>query len=106
MRDRSGAPHRGERRGTIMRVASWLAGDPWWAVTLVLVQSALRLAHRWRIVGAPNLPSDGPAVVASNHVSPIDPFAIGLATTVRLRAIRYLAAAEFFERPFGGFWLR
>jgi 1-acyl-sn-glycerol-3-phosphate acyltransferase len=93
-------------RTTIGRVASWLGRDPWWALTLVLVQSALRLAHRWRIVGARSIPLEGAAVLASNHVSPIDPFAIGLATTARLRAIRYLAAAEFFDHPFGGFWLR
>jgi 1-acyl-sn-glycerol-3-phosphate acyltransferase len=99
-------PVRGEGRVSIGRVARWVFRDPWWAATLVLVETALRLAHHWRIVGARNIPLDGPAVVACNHISPIDPFAIGLATTVRTRAIRYLTAAEFFERPFAGFWLR
>jgi 1-acyl-sn-glycerol-3-phosphate acyltransferase len=93
-------------RASIARVAGWLSRDPWWALTLVLGQTALRAGHRWRIVGAEHLPERGSAVVASNHVSPIDPFAIGLATTKRLRAIRYLAAAEFFRRSLGGFWLR
>jgi 1-acyl-sn-glycerol-3-phosphate acyltransferase len=102
----STGPARREARASIGGALAWAVRDPWWAATRVLVESSLRLAHRWRIVGAANIPLQGPAVLASNHVSPIDPFAIGLAATVRLRAIRYLAAAEFFERPIGGFWLR
>jgi 1-acyl-sn-glycerol-3-phosphate acyltransferase len=102
----SDGPTREAGRPSIGRALTWAYRDPWWAATRLLVETALRLAHRWRIVAATNFPFEGAAVVASNHVSPIDPFAIGLAATVRLRAIRYLAAAEFFERPIGGFWLR
>ena len=88
------------------RFVAFLVRDPWWAFVLVCVEALLHLCFRWRFVGVESLPESGPAIVASNHVSPIDPFAIGLATTVRRRSIRYLAAAEFFDPPVNGFMLR
>ncbi|HVM12110.1 MAG TPA: lysophospholipid acyltransferase family protein, partial [Actinomycetota bacterium] len=38
--------------------------------------------------------------------SPLDPFALALAAVRRGRTLRFLAAAEFFERPIKGWFLR
>ncbi len=84
----------------------WLASDPWWAVAVVIVVPTLRTFFRWRLVGTSNIPRSGPVLVASNHLSPLDPFAVGLAGVARRRAIRYVASAEFFDWPVGGFLLR
>jgi 1-acyl-sn-glycerol-3-phosphate acyltransferase len=73
---------------------------------MLLGVPALRLAYRWRFVGADNIPLNGPVIVASNHISPVDPFALGLAAVVRRRPVRYLTGAEFFDWPVAGFLLR
>lgn len=91
---------------SVRQFLTFMARDPWWGFVLVCVETLLHLCFRWRLIEVENIPECGPAIVASNHVSPIDPFAIGLATTARRRSIRYLAAAEFFDPPLSGFMLR
>jgi 1-acyl-sn-glycerol-3-phosphate acyltransferase len=83
-----------------------MASDPWWGLAIVAIESSFRAAFRWRLVGVEHLPASGPVLLASNHVSPLDPFAIGLAGVARRRAVRYLTSAEFFDWPVGGFLLR
>ena len=73
---------------------------------LVTVGVLLRVTHRVRFVGVENIPSEGPAILASNHVSPLDPIATALAAAKRGRTIRYLTAAEAFEIPVIGWGLR
>ena len=88
------------------RPIAWLAADPWWTAALVVGEVVLRLAYRVRTIDVERIPQDGPAIVASNHVSPVDPFVLGLALSHRLRRIRYLTAAEFLAWPVAGFVLR
>lgn len=57
---------------------------------------------RLRVYGADRIPLEGPAVLACNHQSNVDSFAIGLA--IRPRIIRYFAKTELFEAPVVG-WL-
>jgi 1-acyl-sn-glycerol-3-phosphate acyltransferase len=49
-----------------------------------------------RIEGADAIPVAGPAILAANHESLIDPWILGLATA---RPIRYMAKAELFRYP-------
>ncbi len=103
---RSGRSSAAARRRDPVGFAAWMASDPWWGVAVVAVESSFRAAFRWRLTGVENLPASGPALLASNHISPLDPFAIGLAGVARRRAVRYLTSSEFFDWPVGGFLLR
>ena len=96
----------GVRHRDPVAFARWMVSDPWWGVAIVAVESSFRAAFRWRLVEAGNLPASGPVLLASNHISPLDPFAIGLAGVARRRAVRYLTSAEFFDWPVGGFLLQ
>jgi 1-acyl-sn-glycerol-3-phosphate acyltransferase len=54
-----------------------------------------------KIVGVEHIPLDGPAILCSNHISLIDPIALGCALK---RPIRYMAKQELFgTRWFGAF---
>ena len=58
---------------------------------------------RWRIIGAEHVPSSGPAILAANHVSYLDPPLIGCALP---REINYLARESLFRFPIVGTVLR
>jgi len=72
--------------------------DWWWRLGLVIVGSVMRLLVRLRFEGLENIPASGGAMFAPNHVSVLDPILLALGTSRRGRTIRFLAAAEFFER--------
>jgi 1-acyl-sn-glycerol-3-phosphate acyltransferase len=73
---------------------------------LITVGVLLRVTHRVRFVGTENIPLQGPALLASNHVSPLDPIAIALAAAKQGRTVRYLTAAEAFRIPVIGWGLQ
>ncbi|MQY10687.1 hypothetical protein SRB5_08000 [Streptomyces sp. RB5] len=62
----------------------------------VLLGPFLRLAFRPRIEGLENIPQDGPAIVAGNHLSFSDHF---LMPAMLKRRITFLAKAEYFTGP-------
>lgn len=78
----------------------------WWAVAMSTVRPLFHLGFRVRDEGLEHLPAEGPAVVAPNHVSALDPIALGMAVYRRGRLMRWVAAAEFFEKPVLGWVLR
>ncbi len=57
----------------------------------------LRFGLRWTIDGASNIPDAGPVIVASNHISYLDPLTLAYVVDRRGRRIRYLAKAELFD---------
>ena len=63
-----------------------------------LVRGALALtlapAHRIEARGVEYLPSSGPALIAVNHKSDVDPFYVGICFR---RPLRFLAKAELFD---------
>ena len=71
--------------------------------TYVLARSALypplRLGIRWTIEGAQMIPVLGPAILASNHVSYLDPLVLAYLADRRHRKVRFLAKAELFDKP-------
>jgi 1-acyl-sn-glycerol-3-phosphate acyltransferase len=75
---------------------------------IVLTGKALFALMRWRVLvtGADLLPRSGPAVIACNHVSYLDPLLIGFAAEQRGRVPRFLAKRELFEVPVWGLMLR
>lgn len=58
---------------------------------------------RWQIIGAERIPSKGAVILASNHVSYLDPPLIGSAAS---REIFYLARESLFRFPVVGRFLR
>ncbi|MBI2843477.1 MAG: 1-acyl-sn-glycerol-3-phosphate acyltransferase [Armatimonadetes bacterium] len=58
---------------------------------------------RLKIVGAKNVPVNGPVILAPNHVSYIDPPTVGAACS---RQVHFMAKQELFEIPVLGFLIR
>ncbi|HEV7524316.1 MAG TPA: lysophospholipid acyltransferase family protein [Acidimicrobiia bacterium] len=57
----------------------------------------LRHGLRWTIEGATNIPAHGPTIIASNHVSYLDPLTLAWVADQQKRRIRFLAKAELFR---------
>jgi 1-acyl-sn-glycerol-3-phosphate acyltransferase len=66
----------------------------------------VRLALRWTIDGAHRIPVRGPVILASNHVSYLDPLVLGYVADRRHRRLRFLAKRELFDRRLMGAVLR
>ncbi|MEW5766693.1 MAG: lysophospholipid acyltransferase family protein [bacterium] len=54
-----------------------------------------RLILRLKVVGEENIPPSGPVLIASNHISYLDPPLLGVA--VRGRQLNFMAKAELFK---------
>jgi 1-acyl-sn-glycerol-3-phosphate acyltransferase len=61
------------------------------------------LLGRWRITGREHIPRTGPAIVAVNHISYLDPPLMGSAIR---RPMWFMAKAELFENPFLSWFFR
>jgi 1-acyl-sn-glycerol-3-phosphate acyltransferase len=69
-----------------------------------VVSGAYRLVWRPTVSGLENIPTSGPVILASNHLSFIDSVVIPLTVP---RQVRFLAKAEYFEgRGLSGFGSR
>lgn len=55
-----------------------------------------------RSIGHDNIPTTGPAVLASNHISYLDFAFVALAPPRPRREVRFLARSEFFDQPVTG----
>ncbi len=53
---------------------------------------------RWTVEGSHLIPPRGPVILASNHVSYLDPLVLGYLGDRRKRHVRFLAKAELFEK--------
>jgi 1-acyl-sn-glycerol-3-phosphate acyltransferase len=63
-------------------------------------------SFRIRVAGSENIPQDGGALLAYNHVSVIDAIFVAIPALRRDRIIRCFALSEDFERPMMGRALR
>ena len=70
--------------------------DRSWRVLRLTLGSVTRLLLRPRATGTEHIPTDGPVLIVSNHLSWWDIPSIGL---VQPRTIRYMAKAELFRVP-------
>lgn len=66
----------------------------------------LRYGLRWTIEGAQNIPERGATILASNHVSYLDPLTLAFVANSRRRRVRFLAKSELFENAALGALLR
>lgn len=65
----------------------------YWLFKFVLVGPALRLLGRPKIEGLENIPTSGPAILASNHLAVVDSLYLALMVPRRLT---FLAKSEYF----------
>jgi 1-acyl-sn-glycerol-3-phosphate acyltransferase len=62
-----------------------------------------RVLFRWEVYGADNVPSEGPVLLASNHISAADPPVVG---TGIYRRCAFMAKEELFRFPVIGAFIR
>lgn len=73
-----------------------------WITCNIVYGLYYRIAFNLRVEGRENVPKKGFLIIASNHVSAIDPFLVIHATR---RHTAYMAKAELFEKPIARFFL-
>jgi 1-acyl-sn-glycerol-3-phosphate acyltransferase len=66
----------------------------------------LRYGLHWTIEGTEHIPTRGPVILASNHVSYLDPLTLAYVANTRGRRLRFLAKAELFDKRGLGTLLR
>jgi 1-acyl-sn-glycerol-3-phosphate acyltransferase len=81
--------------------------NAWWRFGIPLVLPIERLLFRVRVTGIHHVPLAGPAILAFAHISVLDGpcLAIEIAWR-RRRVVRFLVAAEVFDVPVSGWFLR
>lgn len=76
----------------------------YWVLRYLLAGPLLRVLYRPRVQGASHLPRTGPVILASNHMSFIDPVVLPLVVD---RRVHFLAASNYYSgRGPGGWFLR
>jgi 1-acyl-sn-glycerol-3-phosphate acyltransferase len=79
----------------------------WWRVGIPFVLPIERLLFRVRVTGIHHVPFTGPAILAFVHISVLDGPCLAIEVAWRRRrAVRFLVAAEVFEMPVSGWFLR
>ena len=80
--------------------------EPWYRAAELALVPPMQLWFNWRLEGLEKIPLDGPAIVAGNHLSYVDPLAHGYFVVKAGRRPRFLAKQELFDAPFVGTVLR
>lgn len=75
-------------------------------IALAALRLPLQFGWQWHIDGLQFLPVHGRVILASNHISYFDPFALGYVADRRRRRARFLAKSELFSNPVLGPVLR
>jgi len=80
--------------------------EPWYRAAELALVPPFRLWFNWRLEGLERVPAEGPAIIAGNHLSYLDPFAHGVFVVKAGRRPRFLAKQGLFDAPFVGTVLR
>lgn len=64
-----------------------------YSIAKIILKVLFAIGLRMRVEGAENIPAEGPLVIASNHLSLLDPPLIGVAST---RKVHFMAKQELF----------
>jgi 1-acyl-sn-glycerol-3-phosphate acyltransferase len=79
----------------------------WWSVVSAVAGILMRAIFRVHVEGETHVPSQGPAIIAFNHVSVLDGPVVGIVVArTRRRESRFLVAAEVFGQRIAGWVLR
>lgn len=84
------------RRGSV-------SATPFYRRVRVISRALFQFWFRWRRIGLENVPPTGPVILASNHVSFIDPPMVGSAVD---RTVSFLARDTLFSIPVVGPFIR
>ena len=76
---------------------------PFYRVARAVCLIVCKVLWRFKATGAGNVPLTGPVIVASNHLSYLDPVVLGIGLP---RMVTYLAKKELFEIPILKFFVR
>ena len=71
-------------------------------ISHVFYMIRFKLVYRLEVYGKENIPKDNKFIIASNHLSTLDP---PLICGVMNRGVAYMAKKELFENPFMRWWL-
>ncbi|MEP7059822.1 MAG: lysophospholipid acyltransferase family protein [Actinomycetota bacterium] len=71
--------------------------EPWYQICTKLAVPPVRLWFKFRVAGLERIPASGPAIIACNHISYLDPFSNGCAVIDAGRRPRFLAKQELFH---------
>lgn len=82
------------------------AVEPAYAFLRGALVPPLHLGMQWTFEGIQRVPAHGPAILASNHVSYLDPLVLGYLAHRRHRKVRFLAKRELFDKRVLGGLLR
>jgi 1-acyl-sn-glycerol-3-phosphate acyltransferase len=74
------------------------AVEPLYSLAKGAFYPGLRWGLKWTIEGGDRIPTEGPAILASNHVSYLDPLTLAWLADRRGRRVRFLAKAELFDK--------
>ena len=80
--------------------------EPWYQFCTKVVVPPVRLWFKFRVEGLERIPRQGPAIIACNHLSYLDPFSNGCAVIDAGRRPRFLAKQELFDTFLVGSALR
>lgn len=69
----------------------------------ILLKIAFHALLRWRITGSDHVPKRGPVILASNHISNLDPPVVGVGIW---RPCAFMAKEELFSNRFFGWLIR
>ncbi len=88
-------------------MAAYATGvEPVYSLARTALLPPVRYGMRWTFEGAHRVPTYGPAILASNHISYLDPLVLAHLADRRHRRVRFLAKAELFEKRGLGWGLR
>jgi 1-acyl-sn-glycerol-3-phosphate acyltransferase len=74
------------------------AVEPLYSLAKGAFYPGLRWGLRWTIEGGDRIPREGAAILASNHVSYLDPLTLAWLADLQGRRVRFLAKAELFDK--------
>ena len=77
-------------------------GEPWFQAAKAVALPPAWLWFRWRFEHLERIPAQGPAVIACNHASYLDPIANAYAVVKAGRRPRFLAKEDLFRIPVVG----
>ncbi len=80
--------------------------EPVWWLSVRVLDAVVRMLVDVRVVGAERIPGSGPALLAANHVSHLDPVVLLVMAHRAGRKLRFLAVREAFDKPVAGWFFR